>query len=48
MFIFTKKKYINLLTELMKAVKEELITVKQFIIFIIRLKNEYENYWIKG
>lgn len=47
MIIYTKKKYIKLLTELMKGVKDGLITVKQFIVFIIRLKNEYEHYWIK-
>ncbi len=38
---FTKQKYVNLITELMKGLKDELITVKQFIVFIIRLKNEY-------
>ena len=38
---FTKQKYVNIITELMKGLKDELITVKQFIVFIIRLKNEY-------
>ena len=47
MIVYTKKKYITLLTELMKGVKEELITIKQFVKFILRLKNEFENYWIK-
>lgn len=47
MIVYTKQKYIDLLTELMKGVKEGLITIKQFIVFIIRLKNEYEHYWIR-
>ena len=43
MIQYTKQKYVQAITDLMIGLNDGLITVKQFIVFSIRLKKDFMN-----
>ncbi len=46
MVFYNKAKYFRLLNELTKGLSENLITSKQFITFILRLRIVFSHIWI--